>query len=279
MRDFVNLHSPTWYLRLVGHAGLAMLFAGVLAFLAPFGTYRFGGFERIGYWTLQMVAWLVLSTFSYMVLWHFQRMRSRSRISRRAISAMLASIPMAFVIGVSNHVMSGWQVNVADVVEIFVSISLIGGAYTFLSERLIEDRLWNEVRSATPNSGAFSSPEAPAGSALTVANEVPSNPKLIQSLPSDVASDILCLQVEDHYVRAHSSHRSAMTLMRFSDALLGVDHIPGLRVHRSWWVATTAVMNIHKSGRTAQLALSNGLIVPVSRPYLAETLKRWDMVG
>ncbi len=66
-----------------------------------------------------------------------------------------------------------------------------------------------------------------------------------------------------------------MVLTRFSDAMRGLGHIAGSQVHRSWWVAHDAVRSLRRSGRTAQLILSNELIVPVSQPYVADAVARW----
>jgi hypothetical protein len=49
MRDFAKLQAQDWWAQMAGRAGLAMLFAAILAFLAPFGTYRFDVMGRIGY--------------------------------------------------------------------------------------------------------------------------------------------------------------------------------------------------------------------------------------
>jgi DNA-binding LytR/AlgR family response regulator len=85
----------------------------------------------------------------------------------------------------------------------------------------------------------------------------------------------LCLQVEDHYVRVHGVDGSAMVLIRFSDAIRGMTHLAGSQVHRSWWVANDAVRTLRRTSRTAQLTLSNEMIMPVSQPYVADAVSRW----
>ncbi len=51
--------------------------------------------------------------------------------------------------------------------------------------------------------------------------------------PAKFGRDVICLQMEDHYVRAHSSGGSALHLMTLSDAMARTTR-PGLQVHRSW---------------------------------------------
>jgi len=80
---------------------------------------------------------------------------------------------------------------------------------------------------------------------------------------------ILALQVEDHYVRVHTPSGSHLVLMRLSDAIREMDGIDGIKVHRSWWVARTAVAEVRLKTRSGRLILANGLQVPVARSVLA----------
>lgn len=272
MRDFAKLQADTLLVRVIAHAGLAMLFAAILAFLAPFETYRFDGIERLGYWTFQMAAWLVLSVFAYGAIWLWPRSAEWSRVARRVVATSLAALPMMGVTGVANNMMNGWQPDAAEVTELFLAIALIGGTYNYLASRLLALLLTQQRRVVSGGDREVIdrlSPDPAAG------ERVPTDPTLIERLPPHIRVDILCLQVEDHYVRVHSSQGSAMVLMRFSDALRGLDHIPGAQVHRSWWVADQAVTGMRRSGRTAQLTLSNALSVPVSQPYLAQAMSSW----
>lgn len=276
MRGFADFNVETMLLRVTGRAGLAMLFAAILAFLAPFGTYRFGTVDRVGYWTIQMVAWLVLSQAAAWLTWHLPGMRSRGVAPRRIVATAIATLPMMVVVGVANNMMNGWQPTPDELVELFLSISLIGGGYTYLSDQLV-DRLHNAHAAHAPSGPlAVVGPErVEEVEDVRASNEGPSDTALIERLPAHIRGEILCLQVEDHYVRVHSRSSSAMVLMRFSDALRGIDHIPGSQVHRSWWVASDAVTGLRRTGRTAQLTLRNGTTVPVSQPYLAHAISSW----
>jgi len=83
------------------------------------------------------------------------------------------------------------------------------------------------------------------------------------SLP--VANDVLCLQMEDHYVRIHRAHGSTIELMPMTAAIARYGRPDGLRVHRSWWVAHDAIRAVEQDGRNWRLVLNNGQIVPVAR--------------
>ena len=87
------------------------------------------------------------------------------------------------------------------------------------------------------------------------------------SLP--VANDVLCLQMEDHYVRIHRPGSSTIELMPMTAAIARYGRPDGLRVHRSWWVARDAVRAVEQDGRNWRLVLDNGLVVPVARSSIA----------
>ena len=266
MRDFANLHADAWPLRLAGRAGLALLFAALMAFLAPFGTYRFEAVERIGYWTVQMAAWLSLSLIAAWCLAQVPAARRWRRAARQIVATLLAAIPMMAVTGAANSLMTGWRPDPGELLELFLSIALIGGCYTVLADWLVAA----PPRDAAPSS--ITTVEEP----LAVA---PLDTALIDRLPPHLRTGILCLQVEDHYVRVHARDGSSMVLMRFSDAVRGVAHVPGAQVHRSWWVADDAVTELRRTGRTALLTLRNGVSVPVSQPYVAHAIQHWGTLG
>lgn len=88
-------------------------------------------------------------------------------------------------------------------------------------------------------------------------------------LPVRLGRDVLCLQMEDHYVRVHTRVGSDLILMRLSDAVAAMGATPGLQVHRSWWVARSAIDSVARDGRNLRLNLLNGLRVPVARSAVA----------
>jgi hypothetical protein len=95
-------------------------------------------------------------------------------------------------------------------------------------------------------------------------------PPFFARLPGCRSADILAVEVEDHYVRAHLAEGSRLLLMRMSDAIAELEGYPGAQVHRSWWVASHAVREVQGTARSRRLVLRNGLTVPVARTRLAE---------
>ena len=84
-------------------------------------------------------------------------------------------------------------------------------------------------------------------------------------LPPRLGRDVLCLQMEDHYVRVHTPEGSALVLMSLSQAMAGLKQVEGVQTHRSWWVARAAIAGVVEDGRKMRLRLAGGLEAPVSR--------------
>lgn len=77
--------------------------------------------------------------------------------------------------------------------------------------------------------------------------------------------DLICLRMEDHYVRIYTAAGSELVYLSMREATDILDPAVGLRVHRSWWVARGAVVAVLNDGRNLRLRLANGLEAPVSR--------------
>lgn len=107
----------------------------------------------------------------------------------------------------------------------------------------------------------LASPAAPRAKAGT--------PHILRHLPPRLGSDLLCLSMEDHYVRLHTGRGSVLVLMSLNQALGELGDLDGLQVHRSWWVARRAVDEVVEDGRNLRLRLKGGIEAPVSRASVA----------
>jgi DNA-binding LytR/AlgR family response regulator len=79
---------------------------------------------------------------------------------------------------------------------------------------------------------------------------------------------VIALQAQDHYLRVTTRSGSTLVLYRFSDALREMEQTEGIRVHRSHWVARSALQRLVARNGRHFLLLSNGERIPVSRTYL-----------
>lgn len=94
---------------------------------------------------------------------------------------------------------------------------------------------------------------------------------ILEPAPSAAATldAVICLRMEDHYVRVHSAVGSRLVAGPFERVIASLGEREGMRVHRSWWVARSAVVGVRTDGRNLKLELSNGLQAPVSRTSVA----------
>lgn len=105
---------------------------------------------------------------------------------------------------------------------------------------------------------------------ISLAGRAPRTDAAVETPLIDLREPVLCLQMEDHYVRVHRPSGSRLELMPLRDAIARYGTRDGLQVHRSWWVATSAVDGAARDVRNWRLKLSNGLEVPVARNRIAE---------
>ena len=106
--------------------------------------------------------------------------------------------------------------------------------------------------------------------------EVP-KPRLFDRLADPKAKNLTRMTVRDHYVDVFTDRGKETLLMRFSDALNEIEGLPGLRVHRSHWVAAEAVKKLHNENGRDFLILNDGSMVPVSRGYRQEVLSELNL--
>lgn len=92
----------------------------------------------------------------------------------------------------------------------------------------------------------------------------------VARLPAEKRGRLLCLKTEDHYLRVYTDRGEELILLRLKDALRELEGHDGRQVHRSYWVARTALAEARRDGRKTLLRLTNGLEVPVSQTYLPE---------
>jgi DNA-binding LytR/AlgR family response regulator len=83
--------------------------------------------------------------------------------------------------------------------------------------------------------------------------------------------------MEDHYVRAHGPGVSTLILLRMRDAEGELAGFDGLRVHRSWWVARSAIEQVMRDGRNLKLRLKGGIEAPVARDRIV-ALKEFGLL-
>ncbi|WP_086608542.1 LytTR family DNA-binding domain-containing protein [Erythrobacter donghaensis] len=248
----------------------AMTAIGVfLAVTGPFGSIAAPLPERLVSWV--GFAWLGYACYRPMqsVADWAARALALPRWALLVAACLVATVPMTLAILTINGLSSGglrWP-SLDAFTATYFSVLVIGGAVT---------ALFNLVQASPREALTVAVPPPAAPAAVSVVPEpapVPPAPPaanpLIDQLPAELGSDIIALEMEDHYVRVHTALGSALVLMRLRDAMAQVGDWEGMQVHRSWWVARAAVEDVLRDGRNIRLRLARGIEAPVARANVA----------
>jgi len=84
------------------------------------------------------------------------------------------------------------------------------------------------------------------------------------------AEQILALCAKDHYVEIITDKGSEFCLLRLNDAIAEAAPQKGFQIHRSHWVAKTAIKAIKFKGSTPQVTLVNGRSLNISQSRLKD---------
>lgn len=225
----------------------AIAFGAVLGVMGPFGPQSaLSPFVRYLFWMIVALAGFGTAAVTQRAL--LSAWPDGSGPKRIVAVAAASAIPMTFFVA--------WAFGVVQPGRSFSPVQLLGlFPYVALVQLLIVGVM---------------SPDHPAA-AVTAAKQpaaVPEYPSdFISKLPPALRRDIVALEAQDHYLRVHTLHGSALILMRLADAAAIIDPRLGLRVHRSWWVAKDGVRRIERRSGRAIARLANDAIVPISRTY------------
>ena len=227
-----------------------MVTAVSLGLLGPFGTFEAGVIYSLLYW-------IVMCLVGYALYWPFMQIgvgvaNNRGVHAYLAIGLMLilSTIPMTLVVMYANHLAFGLTFRGWDgFIQLYPFVGIIGIMITGIS--LIQSK-WEE-RSALLKDVPLQNP-----------GEV-----FLKRLPVELGTDLICIVMEDHYLRVYTDKGEHLLLLRLKDALEELGDYSGLQVHRSWWVSEQAVIKIDRKDRKVILTMINGVEIPVSRTYQA----------
>ncbi|WP_448202796.1 LytTR family DNA-binding domain-containing protein [Azospirillum sp. sgz302134] len=264
--------TPIAYRRRALRKRLPVLLAtiAVLTVLGPFGTFEALPLpQRLAYWG----GLIGFGFLAFELLMHASVRLLKERAS--AWRPMLAGVGLTVTV-LETAIVALLERSLRDrdflhplgIAELFVYVAVITALVSAVP-------LWLELRDL-----GLLSPPSPAPvpePAPEPAPEAPREPAFLARIPARLGRDLLALEMEDHYVRVHTAEGSDLILMRLRDAIAELSGLDGLQVHRSHWVAASAVTGVErKPDGKLTLILRNGLRVPVSRSYAAEVrAKGW----
>jgi len=251
-----------------------------LGLIGPFGSFYGGPAElRIAYWVANLWAGFIVMSVCVRL-----SLRLAIRMDLPAWFALAAGVAAgALPLAVLVDFFSAWvwppnhgrlTAPVIQYSQVLVLSEPFAFGYYFLA-----DRGW---RGAVARARAMARTQAPAASPDAAPGTAPAAPvyaAFLDRLPARLGRHLLCLQMEDHFVRAHTPKGSDLILISLKDAMAELGDADGLQVHRSWWVARSAVEGSALHGRNLTLRLTNGLDAPVSRASVAKLRARGWLDG
>ncbi len=225
-------------------AGVGMF----LAFLGPFGSYAAPLPDRLMFWVASVVAGTGLSVLTTLLLptrWH-----GASGPVYVLIATLLVTPLQTFVVQLLLPLIAPPQV-VAEIsfweqLPNVALLMLIGTSAAWFFQK--------RPASAQP---------VPVQSAPAASETSPFFDRLSPAL----GTRLLCLEMEDHYLRVHTDRGNALILLRLRDAVAELRAVPGAQVHKSWWVARAALAGAERGKSGWELILTDGRRVPVGRTY------------
>ena len=229
----------------------------VLALVGPFGSFN----DPLA---IRLMVWVGFAWLGYFLYAPIDTIAQRlapvldlPEWSLRIVACMVASVPMAFAVFAIPRWPDNMQWPGADfALTQYLYVLMIGGLITVINSLVRRPR----PVTAEPQEADVAPVAAQAEAAL---------PRFLDRLPPELGSELIALEMEDHYVRAHTALGSELVLLRLRDAIAELDGIEGLQVHRSWWVARGSVEDVVREGRNVRLKLARGIEAPVSRANVA----------
>ena len=235
----------------------------LLGLLGPFGTYAMPVAMRLAYWIgFILVGYVIYRPVQTVAIW----LADATEIpvwTTLLFAAAMAAIPLTAVVGFA---LAGMRLETDYLGSAFGPLYLqvlgIGLA--------IQAGMWLLFNRQPPNNDlAPAQAEVPPPPIPLDINEIPlpeaPTAPFFDRLSPALGTNLVCLEMQDHYVKAHTLTGSEMLLMRMRDAIAELDGVEGEQVHRSWWVARDQVRAIRREGRNMKLELANGLLAPVAR--------------
>ena len=258
-QDFVNRMSMHFTLRKTTHVGLwrrefALLVAigMVLGWFGPYGTYGcFGVPERFAFWTLRSLVVGTICLAAFELVSAIGPAATWPPLKRTLASVLIASVPCALMglgLAVLYRHAPASPLQLADLYGRVAMVTAVVGIPLLF------------VRVPPLRGDVAAPPRAPAA--------MPASATFLRRIPPRLGTELLYIEVEDHYLRVHTPLGSDLILLRFVDAIGELDPAIGRRVHRSYWVARRAVTRTERDGHRVWLVLTSGARIPVSRTYL-----------
>ncbi len=244
-----------------------------IGFLSPFGMDRLPLLLSISYW----VSTCLCGYFVYMPITQLGEWILSPVIAihwlRFAISALIASVVMSFVVPVINWLFFTVPLDYSTQFWLIFPKAIIIGTVLSIAT-IIKDHMQRQQVMLKESEQKIEQIQENDDDKVEQQLQ-----QFIEQLPVEKRGQLICLEMSDHYLKVHTDKGHHLLLLRFKDALSMLDLVDGMQTHRSWWIAKNAVKSVKRDGRKIILVMNNQLEVPVSKTYLDEVKNQHFYVG
>lgn len=225
----------------------------IFAVTGPYGTMdRMAFGERLGYWlALHAVAWAIAILCAVMAE-RLLRGIIASMFSRMMTGSLAAALPIGFAIGLVDYAFTGESTTLESGLHPALFAVPLCALFCLLTYMTMHEKI---AEAAVPEN-------TPGAS-------------ILDRLKPHNRGPLLRLSVQDHYTEVVTARGRELVLLRFADALKETATTPGLRVHRSHWVADAHVENLKRDNGKLLILTRDGTEIPVSRSYVEEVRRRF----
>lgn len=203
--------------------------------------------------------------------------RPKSRLRRIVAVALTSSVPMTFVVAWTvTLIQPGRIYSPSQLLALFWGVAAVQLMIVYATATMQRESKKPTSSDAT-ESLAAPYVEVPEEHRMDREVEPPSGfpQAIISKLPTEIGTEILALETEDHYLRVHATGGTALILMRMADAVALIGSDVGVQVHRRWWVSDSAVVSTSNEGQKFTLRLAGGSVVPVGRTFATTIRERF----
>jgi DNA-binding LytR/AlgR family response regulator len=234
---------------IVGLIGLGLVFG----FAGPFGTDTSLSLAP------RLLYWLAIVVVTGLSGWIFTRFFSNA-LCRLGVSPLfsalfggaLAGVPITLIVHAIN--IAFLAMPLADLTPSFAALT---GTIVAISAT-VSTAMFLITLGPTPQT-----PQTPQSTApIETAN---SAPRLLTRLPYEKRGALLSLSALDHYTEVVTTTGKELVLIRLADAIAEASPVCGLQIHRSHWVALSAIARLDRDASRLILTVSDGRTLPVSR--------------
>ena len=221
----------------------------------------FGTFEAMS-WTQLAIYWTSITTSSILLgYFAFALTRCVLGYEETTVSRMLTGVLGTLFISTDVYALSHWVYGFSNEGPSYFSLlGLVG--FVFFSVILGRFMFTQAVVKTADENRPL-----PIQIVVPAPAEKPCEPRLFKRLPFGGHEQVYRLSANDHFVHVSTKTGVHEIRMRLRDAIQEMDHVDGMLVHRSHWVARDAMRSLIRAQGKVSVILTNGEHVPVSRKY------------